>query len=177
MMQMHHGHHGGRMMGYGQQVIGHHHHNNMSVMSAPQMNSGFSVPNCGVGMQYNRWARPNFNYATMPGYCNVDYTGGWNPNVHDMMLKNKINQVFMQYDMNRNGQLEGPEFYGAYRDLCLMMGMAPPQSQQEVWQVAMQTDLNGDGMISPMEMFILFKKLQGINSGMMMQPGMMSMAW
>ena len=168
------------MMGYGQQVMGHHQSQMNSMMNRGGMmqgGSGFMMPNNGVGMQYNPWARPNFNYTSMPGFCQVDYTGGWNPNVHDMMLKQKINHVFMQYDMNRNGQLEGQEFYGAYRDLCLMMGMAPPQTLQEVWHVAMQNDLNGDGMISPMEMFILFKKLQGINAGMMMQPGMMSMAW
>ena len=97
-----------RMMGYGQQVMGHHQSQMNSMMARGGMmggGSGFMAPNHGTGMQYNPWARPNYNYSSMPGFCQVDYSGGWNPNVHDMMLKQKINQVFMQYDMNRNGQL------------------------------------------------------------------------
>ena len=93
-------------MGYGQQVMMGHPQQN-SMMMAPQMGSGFQVPNHRTGMQYNPWARPNFNYSSIPGFCPMDYSGGWNPNVHDQMLKNKINHVYMQYDMNRNGQLEG----------------------------------------------------------------------
>ena len=30
------------------------------------------------------------NYMGMNGFNNVDYSGGWNPQVHDMMLKNNI---------------------------------------------------------------------------------------
>lgn len=83
------------MAGYGQQVM-----QPQPMMMQPQ------VPNYGVGMQFNTWARPNFNYTSMPGYQQVNYSGGWNPNVHDQMLKTHINRVFMQYDQNRNGQLE-----------------------------------------------------------------------
>jgi hypothetical protein len=139
---------------------------------------GFVAPQSqGVGMRFNRWASPSFEYHSMLGFRQVDYSSGWNPSVHDIMLKNSINQVFMQYDQNRNGQLEGHEFFQAYCDLCLRMGLCPPQSQQEVWQAAMQGDTNGDGMVSPMEMFVLFKHLQGVNAGIMMQPGMMNMSW
>jgi hypothetical protein len=110
----------------------------------------------------------------MPGFCQIDYSGGWNPNMHDNMLINNIRQVYMRYDFNRNGQLEGNEFFYAYRDLCLMMGVAPPQSYQDVWQAAMACDQNRDGRISPPEMFMLFKRIQGINAGMMaMQPNYM----
>ena len=105
-----------------------------------------------------------------PGYCQVNYSQGWNPNVHDQMLLNNIGQVFMRYDRNRSGQLEGQEFFYAYRDLCLMMGMAPPQSQQEVFHAAMACDQNRDGRISRQEMFMLFKRIQGINVGPMMVP-------
>ena len=56
--------------------------------------------------QFNRWASPGMNYQTMPGFQSVDYSGGWNPNIHDQMLKNNINQVFMKHDTNRNGQLD-----------------------------------------------------------------------
>ena len=126
--------------------------------------------------QMNRWATPGMNYQTQPGFVRVDYSGGWNPNVHDNMLKSNIQQVFNMYDRNRNGQLDGNEFFYAYRDLCLRMGMAPPSSQQEVWNMAMQSDTNRDGMISPMELFMLFKRLQNINAGMQMQPGM-QMHW
>ena len=57
-------------------------------------------------MQFNRWAQPGQNYHTMPGFQSVDYSGGWNPNLHDQMLKNNINQVFVKHDTNRNGQLD-----------------------------------------------------------------------
>ena len=56
--------------------------------------------------QFNRWASPGMNYQTMPGFQSVDYSAGWNPNIHDQMLKNNINQVFMKHDTNRNGQLD-----------------------------------------------------------------------
>ena len=131
------------------------------MMMPPQQGyggGGFAVPN-----QYNPWARPGINYQSMSGFHQVDYTGGWNPNIHDTMLRNNINKVFVRYDANRNGQLDGPEFFYAYRDLCLMMGLCPPQTQAEVWQAALSCDLNGDGMISRMELFILFKKLQGFS--------------
>lgn len=56
---------------------------------------------------FNRWANSNINYQSMNGFVQVDYSGGWNPNVHDMMLKRNIQQVYQRYDMNHSGQLEG----------------------------------------------------------------------
>ena len=97
----------------------------MMMPGQPQMMQpqGFGAP-----PQFNKFAGSNPNYASMNGFSNVDYSGGWNPNVHDSMLKSKINQVYMMHDANRSGQLEGQEFFYAYRDLCLGMGMCPPQS-------------------------------------------------
>lgn len=106
----------------------------------------------------------------MNGFIQVDYGNGWNANVHDQMLINNIRLVYQRYDMNRSGQLEGQEFFYAYRDLCLMMGLAPPTNYQDVWNAAMQADQNRDGRTSRHEMFVLFKRIQGINSGMMMLP-------
>ena len=60
-----------------------------------------------------------------------------------------------------------------------MMGLCPPMSYQDIWQAIMMCDFNGDGRINRMEMFLLFKKIQGINMGMMqpmMMPGM-GMGW
>ena len=108
----------------------------------------------------------------MQGYNQVDYSQGWNAQQHDIMLQQKIDWVYQRYDMNRTGQLEGQEFFHAYRDLCLAMGMAPPQNQQDVWNAVMQCDQNRDGRISQWEMFNLFKRIQGINSGMMMNQNM-----
>lgn len=65
----------------------------------------------------------------MNGYQQVDYSQGWGNN-HDQMLQQKIDMVYQRYDQNHSGQLEGQEFFYAYRDLCLSMGMAPPSSQQ-----------------------------------------------
>lgn len=56
-----------------------------------------------------------------------------------------------------------------------MMGVCPPMTYQDIWNAAMSCDVNGDGRISRMEMFLLFKRIQGINGGMMqpmMMPGM-----
>ena len=107
----------------------------------------------------------------MNGFCNVDYAGGWNPQIHDAMLQQKIEIVFQRYDMNMSGQLEGQEFFFAYRDLCLMMGVAPPMNYQDVWNAVMQSDYNGNGRVSRMELFMLFKRIQGISGGMMMNVG------
>jgi hypothetical protein len=101
----------------------------------------------------------------MNGFAFVDYSGGWNPNVHDQMLRNNIELVFQQYDMNRSGQLEGNEFFSAYRDLCLRMGMAPPQTYQDFFNAAAQCDQNRDAQFSRMEMYNLFLRIQGVMGG------------
>lgn len=98
----------------------------------------------------------------MNGYVYVDYSNGWNPNYHDQILRNNIDVVYQRYDMNFTGQLEGNEFFYAYRDLCLMMGMAPPMDYQSVWNAVMQSDTNFNGRVSKMEMFMMFKRIQGI---------------
>ena len=103
----------------------------------------------------------------MNNFVMVDYNGGWNPNTHDTMLRNNIDAIFMTYDSNRSGSLEGQEFYNGYRDLCLRMGMCPPQDYMTLWNTIAQVDTNRDGRISKMEMFTMFKRLQGINSGVM----------
>lgn len=47
------------------------------------------------------------------------------------------------------------------------MGMAPPNNYQEVFQAAQQCDTNRDGRVSRQEMFMLFKRIQGIQQGQM----------
>ena len=116
-------------------------------------------------MGFNRWGAGGMNYQGMNGWCAVDYSGGWNPAVHDMMLQQKIEMVFQRYDMNMSGQLEGQEFFYGYRDLCLSMGVAPPNNYQDVWNAVMQCDYNGNGRVSRQELFMLFKRIQGINAG------------
>lgn len=74
--------------------------------------AGFVQPMANMGMGFgggfmNRWATPGYNYQGMNGYNYVDYSGGWNPMVHDQMLIAKIDMVFQRYDMNFSGQLEG----------------------------------------------------------------------
>jgi hypothetical protein len=75
-------------------------------MQQPMMQMQPQQPMMNQGMQFNRWAQPGFSYQTMPGFHQVDYSGGWNPNIHDQMLRNNINQVFVKHDTNRNGQLD-----------------------------------------------------------------------
>ena len=107
----------------------------------------------------------------MPGYQQIDYNQGWG-NAHDERLRQNIDIVFQKYDMNQTYQLEGQEFFYAYRDLTLAMGMAPPSSYQEIWQAAMECDQNRDGQVNKMEMFNLFKRIQGINQGQFFGGGM-----
>jgi hypothetical protein len=56
----------------------------------------------------------------------------------------------------------------AYRELCLRMGLCPPNTYQDVMSAMMAGDSSMNGRISRMEMFILFKRIQGINMGIMM---------
>ncbi len=125
----------------------------------------------GGGMGFNRWGNTGCNFQGMNGYTFVDYSGGWNPAIHDQMLRNNVELVFQRYDLNFSGQLEGQEFFYAYRDLCLMMGVCPPMNYQDVWNAAMSSDYNGNGRISRPELFMLFKRIQGINQGMVMNVG------
>lgn len=48
-----------------------------------------------------------------------------------------------------------------------MMGLAPPDNYQSVWNAMLSCDTNRDGRISKFEMFMLFKRIQGINAGHM----------
>ena len=54
---------------------------------------------------FNRWANNGINYQGMNGFTNVDYSNGWNPNVHDQLLRNNIDFVFQVYDHDMSGQL------------------------------------------------------------------------
>lgn len=137
---------GGGYGGYG----GHHHHGH-------HHHGGF--------ISFNRWGNMGYNYSSMPGFVVVDYSNGWNGAYHDQLLRNNIDVVYQRYDRNYSGQLEGNEFYYAYRDLCLLMGLAPPNDYHSVWNAMMACDTNRDGRISKMEMFMLFKRIQGINAG------------
>ena len=57
---------------------------------------------------YNRWGRRGYDYQHMNGYHAVDYSNGWNTNMHDQMLQQRIQNIFLRHDRNRSGQLEGP---------------------------------------------------------------------
>ena len=100
------------------------------------------------GLNLNRWG--NSGFQQMNGYVNVDYSNGWNPNYHDQLLRNNIDIVFQRYDHNFSAQLEGQEFFFAYRDLCLMMGICPPNDYQSIWNAQMQSDSNFNGRVSKM---------------------------
>lgn len=117
------------------------------------------------GFNPNRWGTNSMSFQNMNGFVNVNYNQGWNPNQHDQMLQTNIDYVYNVYDKNRSGQLEGKEFFGAYRDLCLRMGMAPPNDWNSLRQAFQVCDNNGDGRVNKMEMLMVFKRIQGINSG------------
>lgn len=54
---------------------------------------------------FNTWGNTGTNYQQMNGFNAVNYSGGWNPNQHDQMLRNQIDQVYMRYDTNQSGTL------------------------------------------------------------------------
>ena len=47
-----------------------------------------------------------------------------------------------------------------------MMGLAPPTDFYSVQNAVMQSDTNFNGRVSKMEMFNIFKRIQGIQMGM-----------
>jgi hypothetical protein len=155
----HHHHHGGfggfNGGGFGGQGI------------YPSHIGGFMSVSVTPSFGFNRWGNAGYNYQSMGGYNYVDYSNGWSTDYHDQLLRSNIDQVYARYDVNFSGQLEGNEFYFAYRDLCLRMGLAPPMDYMSVWNAAMACDSNRDGRISKIEMFMLFKRIQGINYGQM----------
>ena len=51
------------------------------------------------------------------------------------------------------------------------MGVCPPMNYQDVWSAVMQCDYNGNGRVNRMELFMLFKRIQGINMGMTFNVG------
>ena len=135
--------------GYGQQGFG--------------QQQGFGFQQQGFGFQQPGFQQPGFQQQNNWGGMQmqqVNYQGGWNANVHDQMLMAQVEQAYMKYDMNRTGQLEGQEFYLAYRDLCLGMGMYPPNDFNQIQMIAQQSDTNFDGRTSKQEMFALFKRIQ-----------------
>ena len=76
----------------------------------PPMQGGYGQPvmNLGGGGGFggfNRWGNTGMNYQSMNGYMNIDYSGGWNPNYHDQLLRTNIDAVYSRYDMNFSGQL------------------------------------------------------------------------
>ena len=126
-------------------------------------NSGYNSYSSGFGYtppMYNTGMNMNMSMGGMGGY-GWQYNGVWG-NTQDIWLRGQIDRVYMLYDRNRNGQLEGQEFYFAYRDLCMAVGQTPP-APNDFWsirQIAAQADTNFDGRISKMEMFNLFKRCQ-----------------
>lgn len=44
----------------------------------------------GLNIPFNIWASLDSCYTTSPKYCKVDYSRGWEPNIHDHMLLEKI---------------------------------------------------------------------------------------
>jgi len=94
------------------------------------------------------WNQPYNNMAFQP-MVSWSYNGQWQGH-HDMYLRAQIDRVYAQYDYNYTGQLEGQEFYFAYRDLCVSVGQSCP-APNDFWtirQIAAQADTNFDGRIS-----------------------------
>jgi len=59
----------------------------------------------GMGSNFNRWCNTGLNYQAMDGFNMVDYSKGWDTNIHDQMLKDNIDYAFNKYDTNFSGQL------------------------------------------------------------------------
>jgi len=59
----------------------------------------------GMGSNFNRWTSTGLNYQGMDGFHYIDYSKGWDTNIHDQMLKDNIDYVYNKYDTNFSGQL------------------------------------------------------------------------
>lgn len=98
-------------------------------------------------------------YNPYNGGCYPSGFGYGNLNNNDTLLRNHIDKVYAMYDISRTGYVEGNTFEYAFRELCGMYGLIPPNFL-ELRQIAMAADTNYDGRISKMEMFNLFKRIQ-----------------
>lgn len=47
---------------------------------------------------FNRFAHNGPGYQAEKDYHPVNYSKGWNPGLHDMLLQNNIDRIYMQYD-------------------------------------------------------------------------------
>ena len=124
-------------------------------------NSGFGGGFGGGGFGYNSGYNAGFVNPMGVGGGAFSYNGQW-LNTHDVFLRNEIDRVYAMYDRNFTGQLEGQEFYFAYRDLCAATGQMPPAPNDfyRIQAIAQQADTNFNGRIDKGEMYMLFKRCQ-----------------
>lgn len=78
-------------------------------------------------------------------------------NLSDEQLKQFIMQVFLRFDTNGDGNLEAPELANLFTELYKSIGynvnITLPLAQQAIKEI----DQNGDGKISPYEIYCAFK--------------------
>lgn len=56
-------------------------------------------------MGFNTWSNTGLNYKAMDGFNPVNYSNGWDSNIHDQMLRDNVDYVYQKYDTNFSGQL------------------------------------------------------------------------
>lgn len=66
------------------------------------------------------------------------------------MIRNKIDMLFAKYDQDGTGFLGQQEFLASFNELCHDLNMPPPQSFDQVMNIAQSIDTNFDGRISKM---------------------------
>ena len=75
----------------------------------------------------------------------------------DEQLKELIGRIYQTYDRNGDGMLETPElavlFTDLYKSLGVNVNITFPMAQQALREI----DQNGDGKISPWEIYCAFK--------------------
>lgn len=76
-------------------------------------------------------------------------------------LKQAIQAIFIQYDQDQSGTLEGTEISKLINDVFIRMGKAREIQQQDIDQFLNGIDKNGDGKVSKTELLDIFKKFMG----------------
>ena len=66
------------------------------------------------------------------------------------MLRNKIDGIFARYDQTGSGFLEEHEFANFFGELCMELNIPPPQSYDDIINIAREIDTDYDCRISKM---------------------------
>jgi len=89
--------------------------------------------------------------------------GGVTGFITKMLIKNAANQVFKQFDRDRNGHLDARELNEALGSVTRIIGISPPQSM--ISQALMMFDCDGSGTLDQYEFYLMCRQLNFLVGG------------